>query len=97
MTTLEKDGFDAIEYPLDFAFKAVCIKSSSDPVESLQDIVHQAVANVVGVAAIKNMSLKESSAGKYVSITTITRIKNRQELEAIYRAISALDIVKMTL
>ena len=55
------------------------------------------MADVVGATEVKNTAVKESRSGKYVSVTTLAHLKNRQELEAVYRAISALEIVKMTL
>ena len=96
MTASEQDGFDAIEYPIDFAFKAVCRTNASNPA-SIKDILQQTVAEILGATAIKKISAKESSAGKYVSITMLAHLNNRQELEAVYRAISSLEIVKMTL
>ena len=92
-----QDGFDAIEYPLDFAFKAVCETGSTVSLDALHEIINQAVASIVGQIALKGASSKESRAGKYVSITTIVRVENRQQLEGVYSAISALDVVKMTL
>ena len=93
----EQDGFDAIEYPLDFAFKAVCETSSTASLDRLHEIINQAVASIVGQLALKGASSKESRAGKYVSITTVAHVESRQQLEEIYGAISALDVVKMTL
>ncbi len=92
-----QDGFDAIEYPLDFSFKAVCEKLGNRSIEDLQVAVRQAIESVVGTSATKGISSKESSGGKYVSITTVARLENRQQLENVYTAISQLDIVKMTL
>lgn len=92
-----QDGFDAIEYPLDFSFKAVCEKSADLSIDDLQKTVRNAVESVIGASATKGISNKESSAGKYVSITTVARLENRQQLESVYTAISRLDIVKMTL
>ena len=92
-----QDGFDAIEYPVDFAFKAVCEIETVASLDELHEIINQAVASIVGQAALKDVSSKESRAGKYVSVTTTARIKSRQQLEGIYSAISSLDVVKMTL
>ena len=87
-----KDGFDAIEYPLDFSFKAVC-----DKTEGIQNIVKQAIISVVAEKKIKQTSLKESSAGRYVSITIVVGLVDRQQLEGIYGALSACPEVRMTL
>ena len=92
-----QDGFDAIEYPLDFSFKAVCQMLNGSSIEDLQSTIRQAIVSVVGEQATKGSSYKESSAGKYVSITTIAHLKSRQQLEGVYTAISRLDIVKMKL
>lgn len=92
-----QDGFDAIEYPLDFSFKAVCETINDLSIEELQATVRQAVVSVIGESETKDQTSKESSAGKYVSVTTIARLQNRQQLESVYTAISQLNIVKMTL
>ena len=97
MTVPEQDGFDAIEYPIDFAFKAVCEKKPANSIQSIEETLQQTVAEVLGAAAVKKTAVKESKAGKYVSVTTLAHLQNRQELEAVYRAISSLEIVKMTL
>ena len=92
-----QDGFDAIEYPIDFSFKAVCEKLNDLSSEQLQDIVQQAIRKELGAVAVKEASCKESSAGRYVSVTTITRLESREQLEAVYSVLSGLDVVKMTL
>ena len=97
MMELEQDGFDAIEYPIDFAFKAVCKRNASNSVQSIQETLKHTVVEVLGAPAVKKIAVKESSAGKYVSVTTLAHLNNRQELEAVYQAISSLEIVKMTL
>jgi len=97
MTESAQDGFDAIEYPIDFAFKAVCVRAGVSSIEEIEATLKSAVADVVGATEVKSTAVKESRSGKYVSVTTLAHLKNRQELEAVYRAISALEIVKMTL
>lgn len=92
-----RDGFDAIEYPLDFSFKAVCVKAADISTDDLQIVICDTIESVVGASAIKGVFSKESSAGKYVSVTTIVRLDNRHQLESVYKAISLLDVVKMTL
>ena len=94
------DGFDAIEYPLDYSFKAVCVyKTQADKagVSGVEQKIQSVVADIVGLNAVKSVSSKISKAGNYISVTTTARLKNRDQLEKVYSVLSALDIVKMTL
>lgn len=93
----EQDGFDAIEYPLNYAFKAVCIKNETSSINDLQAIIDNAISGVVGSSAVKKLSSKESRAGNYVSVTALVYLESRQQLESVYNVISNLDVVKMTL
>ncbi|MGH1426825.1 MAG: DUF493 domain-containing protein [Arenicella sp.] len=92
-----QDGFDAIEYPIDFSFKAVCEKLNELSSDQLQQIVQQAIRQELGEAAVKGASCKESSTGRYVSVTVLARLENRGQLESVYSVLSGLDVVKMTL
>jgi len=98
------DGFDAIEYPLDYSFKAVCefmvVDNDADigeEIRSIEQKVQSTVAEIVGDSAVKNVASKISKAGNYISVTTTARLENRQQLEKTYHDLSVLEIVKMTL
>ena len=100
MTENIQDGFDAIEYPLDFSFKAVCDKQAvdgNDKNKILETIVKSSVSKIVGEQRVKKLNAKESSGGRYVSITITALLENRSELERIYSSLSECSEVKMTL
>jgi len=90
-----QDGFDAIEYPLDFPFKAVCqtTLTESDLIDALTSSIHQNADHL----QVKSVSSKQSSTGKYISITLLIHIASRSDLESVYNALSSNKEVKMTL
>jgi putative lipoic acid-binding regulatory protein len=87
-----KDGYDLIEYPHDFVFKAMC-RAGNDSQLSLSKIVTDLVSSE---RLIKTVT-KQSKTAKYESISLTVSLQNRTELEAIYQAIAAHPSVVMTL
>jgi len=65
--------------------------------QDVEILVQAAIEEVLGSKAVKKTSSKVSKAGKYISVTTIAKLTDRQQLEETYKAVSNLDIVKMTL
>jgi len=90
-----QDGFDAIEYPLDFSFKAVCQTNltEDDLIDALTLSIHESAAHLY----VKGANSKQSSTGKYISITLLIHITSRSDLETVYKALSSNKEVKMTL
>jgi len=93
----KKDGFDAIEYPVDYSFKAVCSLQQSISINQIEDEIYSTIISQLGKVSVKNISSRKSKAGNYVSVTTMAKLDNRQQLEQVYKALSSLDIVKLTL
>lgn len=89
------DGFDTIEYPLDFSFKAVCETSLDDA--ALIDALQKTIIASAGQVDIKDTGIKHSSAGRYVSVTLLIHLTGRDQLESVYTALSESPEVKMTL
>lgn len=89
-----KDGFDLIEYPTDFAFKAMCKAQEDSPA---QDYIKGLVMQMVDDGALLSVSGNVSKTGKFESVTVNVRLQNREELEAIYKLIANSDRVVMTL
>ena len=88
-----KDGFDLIEYPCDFAFKAMC---RADGIAAEQHI-SELILSVVDSSALLALSTNQSRTGKFESVTATVRLQNRDQLECIYGAISKSSRVVMTL
>lgn len=91
----QQDGFDAIEYPLDFAFKAVCETALTETalIDSLQSSIKEKSAHLT----VKSTSTKSSSSGKYTSVTLTVGLEGRNDLESVYAALVDNTEVKMTL
>lgn len=88
-----KDGFDFIEYPCVFPFKAMCRAISGNS----QEIVKQLVLLHVTEQDVKKVQEVSSRTGKFISVTIDVELTNRETLEAIYRELAACDKVVMTL
>jgi len=89
-----KDGFDLIEYPCEFNFKAMC--RANDDV-SASDYIRSIVESMVSADDLISMSSNASRTGKFESVTTVIRIYDREQLELIYKAIADSERVVMTL
>lgn len=89
-----KDGFDLIEYPCDYSFKAMCRAAAEiDSSETISAIIRDLVSQERIVAVRSN----QSRTGKFESVTATVRLDSREQLERIYNAISACPSVVMTL
>lgn len=89
-----KDGFDLIEYPTDFAFKAMCRAEEGSPA---QDFIKGLVIQMIDDNALIGVSGNASKTGKFESVTVKIRIQDRAELESIYKLIAESPRVVMTL
>ena len=89
-----QDGFDYLEYPVEFNFKALCRAEEGAP----------AIAYIAGIitpmvddGALLDLTSKTSRTGRFESVTAVVRIKSRDELESIYKLIAQSSRVVMTL
>ncbi len=94
MTDDAKDGFDLIEYPTDFAFKAMCKAQEGSPA---QDYIKGLVLPMLDDDALLGVSGNTSKTGKFESVTVRVRLQSREQLESIYKLIAASSRVVMTL
>jgi len=88
-----KDGFDLIEYPCEFAFKAMC-RADTAPAEQH---ISQLVLTVVEAQALLSLTTNQSRTGKFESVTATVTVQNREQLESIYGVIAESSRVVMTL
>lgn len=89
-----KDGFDLIEYPCDYNFKAMC---RADPDQTAEDYVREVVEAKLGTNSLLDVSSKASKTGKFEAVTFVIKLENRQQLESIYQFIAHSERVVMTL
>ena len=94
MSNDPKDGFDLIEYPVDYSFKAMCRASEEIPA---QEYIRGLVLPMLDDGALLKVSGNTSRTGKFESVTLLVRLKSREELESIYKLIAGSERVVMTL
>ena len=89
-----KDGFDLLDYPCEFPFKAMCRAQDGEPAI---DYIKALLTPLLDDGALVSLSGNSSRTGKFESVTATVRLKNREELEAIYKLIAQSPRVVMTL
>lgn len=89
-----KDGFDLLEYPCDFPFKAMCKAEEGSPAI---DYIKGLITPLLNDGALISTTGNISRTGKFESVTALIRLQNRDELEAIYALIAQSPRVVMTL
>jgi len=92
MTDVPKDAFDAIEYPCDYKFKAVC-----KTVDGLQQELLGLVNACFEDQSINDAVERPSKNGKFTSVTFEARLDSREQLEGVYKVLAANEHVIMTL
>ena len=89
-----KDGFDLIDYPCDYQFKAMGkVASGVDFHKEMRKLAEQ----VVAPGAVLSITSASSRTGKFESVSMMVTLQNREQLESIYHQISELDWVVMSL
>lgn len=94
-TTDLHDGFDLIEYPSDYLFKAMyrVADDAPDASEFVRGVILQHVAS----DALQSMKTNPSRTGKFVAVSATVTLQSRDQLETIYASIAASPQVVMTL
>jgi len=73
------------------------IKAMGRQAEDFERMIIDIVAGHVGEESIIEVTCKESSGGKYHSVTCEVKLENRQEMEAIYKTMFDHPDILMTL
>ncbi len=81
-----------IEYPCDFPIKAMGL--ATDEFEALVVSLARKHAPDLGEAAVQS---RPSKGGKYLSVTITVRATSREQLDNIYRELTACEQVMMAL
>ena len=66
-----KDGFDLIEYPVDYNFKAMCRAEKGAPAI---DYISGLITPILNDGALLDVTTNSSRTGKFESVTAIVRI-----------------------
>ena len=88
------DGFDLLEYPCDYTFKAMC-RNEQPAILAVKTVFTE--CNVGPVMSEIVFSVKSSGKGSYVSVSAMLTLQNREMLEDIYQRSHQHDQVLMTL
>ena len=80
-----------IEFPCDHVFKVV-----GDSRETFMPDVHRAVCSVVPVS-LDAVKTRSSGNGKYLSVSVVARLENREQLLAIYAGLKKIAGIRFLL
>jgi len=87
---MTKDKEQLWQFPCEFSFKAMTL--------AIDDIENHIVSAIQKhVPGDYSASLKESKGGKYLSVTVKIHLTSKQQLEAVYKEVHAVEGVKMLL
>jgi putative lipoic acid-binding regulatory protein len=89
-----KDGFDLIEYPCDYDFKAMFRRQEG---VNLPQQMSSIAVQELGEGNVLRCKSTLSRTAKFESITLTVRLQGREQLEKIYQKVSVLSNVVMTL
>ena len=89
-----KDGFDLIEYPCEYGFKAMCRANAEQTAEDYIRAIIEAEFNAADLLAVRSNA---SRTGKFESVTFTIKLESREQLEAIYDLVAGAERVVMTL
>ncbi len=88
----QDDQETLLEFPCDFAIKAM-----GETSDDLDAIVIEIVRRHVDDLAEGAVSSRQSSGGKFTSITVMIRATSKQQLDAIYMELSSHQRIKYVL
>jgi putative lipoic acid-binding regulatory protein len=81
-----------LEFPCDFAIKAMGVTC-----DELDAVVVEIVRRHVDDIAEGAVSCRQSSGGKFTSVTVTIRATSKPQLDAIYQDLSSHDLIKYVL
>jgi hypothetical protein len=81
-----------IEFPCDFAIKAMGLSG-----DGLDELVVSIVCEHAELCSEDAVSLRQSSGGKFTSVTVMIRAISKPQLDTIYQALSDHDRIKYVL
>ena len=95
-----QDGFDLLEYPCQYTFKAMCANQEAS-IASIKALFTESRPGVHGDSDDGSdpvqFELSPSGKGNYVSVSATMTLSGREQLEAIYSALHANEHVLVAL
>lgn len=91
----DKDGFDLLEYPCTYTFKAMC-RNHSTAIDAVKGVFADFADNSAENNGV-SFDINQSGKGNYVSISATIVLLSRVELELAYKQLHAHEQVLMTL
>ena len=81
-----------IDFPCDFPIKVM-----GEMQDGFADIIIGLIQTVQPTFTAAHVSMRASSGGKYISLTCLVHVASQDQLDAVYRLISAHPLVKFSL
>ena len=81
-----------IDFPCDFPIKVM-----GEMQDGLADTITGLIQTVQPTFSAANIEMRASSGGKYISLTCHVYVASQDQLDAVYRLISAHPLVKFSL
>lgn len=81
-----------IEFPCDFAIKVV-----GETHEVFAATIVEIIQTLVPAFTAEHVEMRASSGGKYISLTCNVYVTSQDQLDAVYRLLSAHPLVKFAL
>jgi len=83
---------ELLEFPCDFGFRIMGFAQDDLP-EHVAKVLDLHVANAYKLLP----GLRKSSSGKYHSISYTVKVQSKEQIELLYKELSAIEIVKYVL
>ncbi len=81
-----------IDFPCEFPIKVM-----GEMQDSFSETIIGLIQTIVPTFSAKNIEMRASSGGKYISLTCTVHVMSQMQLDDIYRVISAHPLVKYSL
>lgn len=92
-----KDGFDLLEYPCDYQFKAMVRVAGLEEAETAKQAMKTLIETGLSSDELLAVSSSSSRTGKFEAISLTVRLTSREQLEAVYALLASDPNVVMTL
>ncbi len=86
-----------LEFPCRFSIKAMTRASGAGESDPAVQAVVQAVEQHAGPVETASVSVRDSARGNYRAVTVVIQAESREQLDAIYHELTAMETVLMAL